>query len=627
MGLHTKEPIQKTPAKHWRRILSLIALTSVALTLLIFFWLRAEERQFIRTDFARVAEGRLSTLERALEQKLLRLRSLAVVHQSLGKIERKRFPQIIQSLDFDLENILSIGWIPKVQGEHRSMFEMHIQAEIGKHFHLYQSASGGTFKIADQRPVHYPVTFRFPETKNQVLGFDVASEPLLLKTLNRARDENSLSFGIVPFHSESDDGISLLAVYPVFLEPDLTSARTHSKDALEGFYFILAPVGAIYQNVREQLPHVGLDVYIFAAFKGEAESLQILFSPSRTSTQITLDNQTEASLRQGYHYEQRYSLGPEMPEIVYFLKPTDGFISQRQTWRPWAAMLGGLTFSGVLIFFGVLQLRYTGLVQLFALEQRHYADILVKEVEERKLAEDRLKTSNLELEAFVYTVSHDLRTPLSAIIGHAELIQMLEAENLTDGVLDSLQTIEEQGHRMNGLMEDLLKLARVGRLEPSAEEVDTDNVLQTVLEGLGPLIMEKNVNLDVAEMPPLTVPRSLLAQIFENLIGNALRYGCKAGGLVEVGCELNRDTIRIRVSDHGAGIPIEEREKIFEVFYRGSTGQSERGTGIGLATVKKIAQQYGGDVWYEDTPGGGATFFVQISQSSPVIGDPINATE
>ena len=284
MVLHTKETIQRTPAKHWRRVLSLIALTSVALTLLIFFWLRAEERQFIRTDFARVAEGRLSTLERALEQKLLRLRSLAVVHQSLGKIERKRFPQIIQSLDFDLEKIRSIGWIPKVQGEHRSMFEMHEQAELGKHFHIYQSASGGTFKIADQRPVHYPVTFRFPETKNQVLGFDVASEPLLLKTLNRARDEKALSFGIVPFHSESDDGISLLAVYPVFLEPDLMSSSTHSKDALEGFYFILTPVGAIYQNVREQLPHVGLDVYIFAAFKGEAESLQILFSPSRTST-------------------------------------------------------------------------------------------------------------------------------------------------------------------------------------------------------------------------------------------------------------------------------------------------------------------------------------------------------
>jgi signal transduction histidine kinase len=314
-----------------------------------------------------------------------------------------------------------------------------------------------------------------------------------------------------------------------------------------------------------------------------------------------------------------------MPVIVYVLKPTDTFIVSRQTWRPWATLLGGFAFSGALVLFGVLQFRHTSLANLLAEEQRHYADMLEREVEERKLAEERLKISNLELEAFVYTVSHDLRTPLSAIIGHAELLQMLEADNLNNQTLDSLQTIEEQGRRMNGLMEDLLELARVGRLDPPAEEVDTDNVLQTVLEGLEPLIIEKNVTLKIAEMPTLKVPSSLLAQIFENLIGNALRYGCQTGGIVEVGCELNRDSTRIRVSDHGAGIPTEEREKIFEVFYRGSTGQSERGTGIGLATVKKIAQQYGGDVWYEDTPGGGATFFVQLSQSSPVKEDPTNS--
>ena len=625
MGLYTKGPPQKAPANHRRRVLSLIALTSVALTLLIFFLIRAEERQFIQTDFTRVAEGRLSALERAIEQKLLKLRSLAVVHQNLGKIERKRLPQVIRVLDFELDKIRSIGWIPKVKGENRPTFEKQIQAETGKLFHFYQRGLDVTFKIADQRPIHYPVTFRFPETENQVLGFDVASEPFLLKTLNRARDEKSLSFAIVPFRSEGDDGISLLAVYPVFLEPGSMSLSMLTKETLEGFYFILAPVGSIYQKVREQLPSVGLDVYIFAEFMGGLENQQILFSPSRTSTGKSLDSQTEASLRQGYYYEQRYPLGPDMPEIVYVLKPTQSFIANRQTWRPWAALLGGFAFSGALILFGVLQFKHTSLAQRLAEEQRHYAGILEKEVEERKLAEDRLKISNLELEAFVYTVSHDLRTPLSAIIGHAELLQMLEAESLNDQALDSLQTIEEQGHRMNGLMEDLLELARVGRLEPPEEEIDTDKVLQTVLEGLGPLIMDKNVTLDVAEMPPLRVPRSLLAQIFENLIGNALRYGCKAGGLVEVGCESNQDKIRIRVSDNGSGIPTEEREKIFEVFYRGSTGQSERGTGIGLATVKKIAQLYGGDVWYEDTPGGGATFFVQISQSSPAKDDSINS--
>ena len=625
MDLDTTGPLQKTPVKYRRRVLSLIALTSVALTLLIFFWLRAEERQFVQTDFTRVAEGRLSTLERTLEQKLLKLRSLAVVHQNLGKIERKRLSKVIQDLDFELDKIRTIGWIPMVQGEHRSTFEKQLQAETGKHFHFYQRGPDGTFKIANQRPIHYPVTFRYPVTEHQVLGFDLASEPFLLKTLSHAKDEKSLSFGIVPFRSESHDGLSLLAVYPVFLEAERRSLSSPTGEILQGFYFILTPVGSIYQKVREQLPSIGLDVYIFAEFKGSLESQKILFAPSRTSTGNSLDSRTKASLRQGYYLEQRYPLGPDMPDIVYVIKPTETFIANRQTWRPWAALLGGFAFSGALVLFGVLQFRHTSLAHRLTEEQRQYSGILEREVEERKLAEERLKISNLELEAFVYTVSHDLRTPLSAIIGHAELLQTLEAESLNDHALDSLQTMEEQGHRMNGLMEDLLELARVGRLEPPAEEIDTDNVLQTVLEGLGPLIMEKSVTLDVAEMPPLTIPRSLLAQIFENLIGNALRYGCQAGGLVEVGYELNPGNIRIRVSDHGAGIPAEERDKIFEVFYRGSTGQSERGTGIGLATVKKIAQQYGGDVWYEDTPGGGATFFVQISQSSPVTVNPINS--
>ena len=626
MDSHAKQLPQKISVNHRQRILSLLVLSSVALTLFAFLWLRAEERQFIQTDFTRVAEGRFASLERAIEQRLLKLKSLAVVHQSLGKVERKRFPEIIQNLDFDIEEIRSVGWIQKVSGEQRLTFEEHTQSETGEHFHLYQRGPAGTFKIAEQRPVHYPISYRFPETGNQGLGFDVASEPFLMKTLNRAEDEKSLSFGIVPFHSEVDDGLSILAVYPVFQEPDRMSPKTRTEETLEGFYFVLAPVGSTYQKVREQLPPVGLDVYIFAAFKGRSESLQILFSPSRASTDSTSGSQTEASLRQGYYFEQRYLLAPDMPEIIYFLKPTDAFIASRQTWRPWVALLGGGAFSGVLILFGLLQVRHTGLVHRFAVEQQHYADLLKGEVEERKLAEDRLKISNRELEAFVYTVSHDLRTPLSAIIGHAEVLQMLEDESFSEQTLDSLQTIEEQGRRMNRLMEDLMELARVGRLEPPAGEVDTDNVLQTVLEGLGQLIMEKNATLDLAEMPPLIVPRSLLAQIFENLIGNALRYGCPSGGLVEVACELNQDTIRIRVSDHGAGIPIEEQEKIFEVFYRGSTGHSESGTGIGLATVKKIAQQYGGNAWYEDTPGGGATFFVEFVQSTPVADDPERST-
>jgi signal transduction histidine kinase len=103
-----------------------------------------------------------------------------------------------------------------------------------------------------------------------------------------------------------------------------------------------------------------------------------------------------------------------------------------------------------------------------------------------------------------------------------------------------------------------------------------------------------------------------MSQIFDNLIGNAARYAGKEGGPIEVEGEKNGNIVRFIVRDHGSGIPAEERGPIFEVFYRGVTGKAVPGTGVGLATVKKIARLYGGNAWAEETPGGGATFCVEM---------------
>jgi len=238
------------------------------------------------------------------------------------------------------------------------------------------------------------------------------------------------------------------------------------------------------------------------------------------------------------------------------------------------------------------------------------------DISERKEAEERLKEANRELDAFVYTASHDLRTPLSVISGYTDLLQSEYGDTLDENANEYLKTIDKHGVKMAGLIDDLLALAKAGNIDPPQQPVDTDEIVADVLLGFESQIRDAGVKVDVQPLPQVMVPESLLTEVFENLIGNALRYAMADGGKVEVGSERSDGMIRFHVRDHGPGIPANEATRVFEVFYRGSTGKKVLGSGVGLATVQKIARLYGGKAWVERTPGGGATFLVEIQNQS-----------
>jgi signal transduction histidine kinase len=223
-----------------------------------------------------------------------------------------------------------------------------------------------------------------------------------------------------------------------------------------------------------------------------------------------------------------------------------------------------------------------------------------------------VKKQRDEQEAFVYTVSHDLRTPLTAIIGYAELFQDAYEEHLDDIALGYLKDIQSQGNRMATLMEDLLALSKLGHLARPEEPVDVKDVVEQTLRNLANQLTASGNEVQIGDLPQVRVPQTLLTQIFDNLIGNAARYAGKESGPIEVEGEKDGNIVRFIVRDHGSGILAEERGPIFEVFYRGVTGKAVSGTGVGLATVKKIARLYGGNAWAEETPGGGATFCVEM---------------
>jgi PAS domain S-box-containing protein len=240
---------------------------------------------------------------------------------------------------------------------------------------------------------------------------------------------------------------------------------------------------------------------------------------------------------------------------------------------------------------------------------------LVQDIGRHKEAEAKMQQAYSELDAFVHTVAHDLRSPLTPIIGIAEFLQHHASEVLDQPSLDFLAEIENTGYRMLALLEDLLALARVGHVQQPEVPVDTRRVVDEVLLGLAGPIAAAKVSVEVGDLSPLCLPESLISQLFDNLIGNAVRYAGTAGNPIEVDEERQAGQVILSVRDHGPGIPEEEVGHIFEVFYQGGSGRQIGGTGVGLATVRKIARLYHGDAWVETTPGGGCTFRVKFPAS------------
>ena len=236
-----------------------------------------------------------------------------------------------------------------------------------------------------------------------------------------------------------------------------------------------------------------------------------------------------------------------------------------------------------------------------------------RDITERLAIRHRLQQVNRELDAFVSMVSHDLRSPLTPLIGFAELLQQCYSSKLDDLGREALGEISASAEKMKDLLEDLLCLARVGQIPLPPEPVATCRVVEEVLVELGELTEQRRAQIDIGALPDVLMPESLLADLYRNLITNALKYGVgKRDPRIEIFGHVVGARIELLVRDHGTGVTEVEREAIFEPFTRGNAAHKHAGTGIGLATVAKIARVCQGRTWVEETPGGGATFVVEL---------------
>ena len=235
---------------------------------------------------------------------------------------------------------------------------------------------------------------------------------------------------------------------------------------------------------------------------------------------------------------------------------------------------------------------------------------------EARVAE--LEVANRDLEAFSYTVAHDLRAPLRAIDGFAKILESEYSSELSNAALGHLGRVRDAAARMATLIRDLLEFSRAGQTELRRRPVALRPIVDRVVAALVAGSPERTVRVEIGDLAPCEGDEELLEQVLSNLLSNAWKFTVgEDAASVEVGTEVVAGITSYFVRDNGIGFSAGFAEKAFEAFQRVHSSNDFPGTGIGLASVKRIVLRHGGRVWAESPAGQGATFHFSLP-SSPI---------
>ncbi len=257
-------------------------------------------------------------------------------------------------------------------------------------------------------------------------------------------------------------------------------------------------------------------------------------------------------------------------------------------------------------------------ISVFSPERGRFAT-LASDITERKRAEmelqqtlEELKHSNAELEEFAYVASHDLQEPLRGIAGLVQLLQRRYQGQLDSRADEYIAHIVEATQRMQRLIEDLLAYSRVGRRGNLFQAAEADAALKAALKNLSAAISDAGVEITGGRLPTVKADATQVTQLFQNLIGNAIKFRSTRLPQIHVEAADAGDFWQFSVRDNGIGIEPQYFERIFQVFQRLHTQREYKGTGIGLAICKKIIERHGGRIWVESEMGQGSTFYFTL---------------
>ncbi|EDM36696.1 Multi-sensor Signal Transduction Histidine Kinase [Pedobacter sp. BAL39] len=317
-------------------------------------------------------------------------------------------------------------------------------------------------------------------------------------------------------------------------------------------------------------------------------------------------------------------LSKEMGELVVWFKPEqlktihwagnpeknmepapDGtmVLSPRHSFESWAQLVKNTSAKWTAVeITAVLRLR----------EKILYA--VNKKASEIRILNERLKMAYEELDTFSYTVSHDLRTPLTTIKSYTELF-LAQNTSLDDKGKMMLDRVVSGADKMTFLISEILKLARVGRSDIDFSKINMSSLINGIVEEVTFAQKSAHVDVQIGDCPELSGDQTLLSQAFTNIIGNAVKYSAKSENpKVSINGTVGEEEIIYSIRDNGIGIDINHHDKVFELFKRMENVKDYEGTGVGLAIVKRILEKHHGRIWFDSELGTGTVFYMAFKK-------------
>jgi len=243
-------------------------------------------------------------------------------------------------------------------------------------------------------------------------------------------------------------------------------------------------------------------------------------------------------------------------------------------------------------------------------------DELIQTQAQLQASNEELLTANQELEAFAHTVSHDLRSPLQRVLGYADVIGEEYSDVLDKNAHEFLQKIKDAARSMAQITEDLLRFSRSARAEMEHDRVNLSDIAKNIITGFRQREPDRTVEVFIEENLVCTADPGLITIVLENLLSNAWKYSGKTQlARISFKAVPVARGIAYSVSDNGAGFDMANQHKMFNPFERFHTQQEFPGTGVGLATVRRIIERHGGKIWAEGAVGKGATFFFTLAEA------------